>query len=283
VKSNLKQSLRSRRLNLSATGDVGIESEKFRFYFGCASGSARKALRKMEEPNVMISHATANNTPFETIDRLFIDSGGYSQLHYKQGYQSSDQDYLDYVAEYSPERYVLRDYPCEPDLLWKLGRTVDEHQRRTTQHHRQLLEDHENQGISAEPVAVLQGWTPKQYIAHLDDLRDAGALTRYVAIGTLCRRHDISTVARIVRTVRETLPGSYQLHAFGLKTSVLQVPGIVDALDSADSTAYDFRTRMQEDQSTWKEQVYHYLSMKREIETAVTQSGEQDSLLQYID
>lgn len=235
----------------------------------------------MEEPNVMISFATANNTPFETIDNLFVDSGGYSELHHNGGYQMADQAYLEYVAEYAPERYVLRDYPCEPGLLWQLGRTVADHQRRTMQHHRELLTAHEKRGITAEPVAVLQGWTPGQYLSHLDDFRDAGVLTEYVAIGSLCRRHDTAAVARIIHRIREALPSSHGLHAFGVKTSVLQVPGVVDALDSADSTAYDFRTRMQESRSTWREQVFHYLTMKREIEAAVAQGASQRSLLRY--
>lgn len=118
----------------TAVGESVVQDDGFRFYYGCASGSDRKALRKMEEPNVMISFATANNTPFETIDNLFVDSGGYSQLHGNEEYQSSDTAYLDYVAEHTPEKYVLRDYPCEPELLWRHGRTVGEHQHRTTRY-----------------------------------------------------------------------------------------------------------------------------------------------------
>lgn len=235
----------------------------------------------MEESHVMISFATANNTPFETIDNLFVDSGGYSELQHNGGYQSPDRAYLDYVEEHAPERYVLRDYPCDPDLLWRLGRSVSDHQRRTTEHSRELLEAHEKRDIEAEPVAVLQGWTAEQYITHLDELRDAGILTSYVALGSLCRRHDSAAVAQIIQRVREALASEHRLHAFGVKTSVLQVPGVLDALDSADSTAYDFRTRMQETQSTWREQVYHYLAMKQEIDSLCAQKGEQRSLLQY--
>lgn len=271
------------RLSADATdaGEQDMPAEEFRFYFGCASGSSRKALRKMEEPNVMISFATANNTPFKTIDDLFIDSGGYSAIQDTGEYDASDAAYLNYLADHAPERYVLRDYPCEPDLLWQLGRTVGEHQQRTTQHHRQLLAVHEQRGLAAEPVAVLQGWTPEQYLSHLDDLRDAGVLTPTVAIGSVCRRHETTTVSTIIHRIRDALGSRHDLHAFGVKTSVLRVPGVVDALDSADSTAYDFRARMQDAQSTWREQVYHYLCMKREIEAIRARGTGQRSLHQY--
>lgn len=258
-----------------------MSCDKLRFYFGCASGSARKALQKMEEPNVMLNYATENNTPFETIDHLFVDSGGYSQLHTHYGYQSSDNEYLSYLAEHNPEWFVLRDYPCEPGLLSQLNRTVRDHQQRTTEHHRRLLDAYSDRNLSANPVAVLQGWSPSQYLTHLDELRSEGVLTQYVAIGSLCRRHDTDTVARIIHQVRDALPSRHRLHAFGVKTSVLRYPRIVEALDSADSTAYDFRTRMEESQSSWREQVYHYLTMKREIDACLSDEGVQRSLQQY--
>ena len=75
-------------------------------------------------------------------------------------------------------------------------------------------------------------------------------LTRYVTIGSLCQRHDSAMVARIIQCVRETLPRSSRLHTFGVKTNVLQVPGVGDALDFADSTAYEFRAWMQESRNT---------------------------------
>lgn len=253
----------------------------FRFFYGCASGSARKALRKMEEPNVMISHATANNTPFETIENLFIDSGGYSQLHTHRDYQTSDEAYLSYIQDHEPELFALRDYPCQFQLRYRLNQTVQDQQRRTTHHHRKLLDAYDDADLSSDPVAVLHGWSPDQYLSHLDQLRTEGVLTQCTAIGSLCGRHDAATVARIIHRVRDALPSKHRLHAFGVKTKVLKLPRVVQALDSADSAAYDFRTRMQDTRNTWREQVYHYLSMKREIEACTTDRGYQRSLQQY--
>lgn len=260
---------------------IAVDQDDFTFYYGCASGSARKALRKMEEPNVMLSFATANNTPFETIENLFVDSGGYSQLQTHEEYQASDAAYLDYIEQHEPAKFVLRDYPCDPVLRQQLGQTVQEQQQRTTNHHRELLDTWEERGQPSEPVAVVQGWNPEQYLDHLDDLRSEGALTRHVAIGSLCGRQDTATVTRGIRELREALPGKHQLHAFGVKSSILQIPRVIGAIDSADSMAYDFRTRMHESRNTWQNQVYYYLQMKQRIKDCTSKKDVQRSLVPY--
>ncbi|WP_135536131.1 deazapurine DNA modification protein DpdA family protein [Halostella pelagica] len=258
-----------------------MSGNRFRFYFGCASGSARKALRKMEVPNVMISYATANNTPFDTIEHLFIDSGGYSQLHTHQEYQTSDQDYLSYIREHDPELFALRDYPCDPGIRTQLDRTVEDRQKRTAQKHRKLLSMYDDSNLDSQAVAVLQGWTPQQYLSHIDMLRSEGVLTRYVAIGSLSNRRP-QEAAKIIHKVRDALPSRHRLHGLGVSTSVLRQPRIIQSLDSADSAAYDFRTRMEEDRQSWQRQVYHYLRMKRRVDAMIQKSGNQQSLFQTL-
>lgn len=230
---------------------------------------------------MMISYATANNKPFQTIQNLFTDSGGYSQLHTNREYQTSDRQYLSYLEEHEPELFALRDYPCEPGLLWKHNRTVANHQHRTIRHHRKLLDLYDNTNLSSEPVAVLQGWKPEQYISHIDELQTEGLLTRYVGIGSLSNRNP-ETVARIIHKVRDILPSKHQLHAFGVETNVLKLPRVTESLDSADSAAYDFQTRMQEPRQTWRRQVYHYLNMKQQVEECIQSSGGQQSLHQSL-
>lgn len=259
---------------------MGSETD-FSFFYGCASGSARKALRKMEEPNVQISYATANNIPFDSIDNLFIDSGGYSLLQTRGDYQTTNQEYLYHVERYEPELFSLRDYPCEPGLLHDRKKTVQEHQQLTTEKHRQLLNSIEKRNIDSQPVAVIQGWKPSEYLVHLDQLRENGLLTEYVAIGSICRRYQTQQISKIIQLVRRELPSKYRLHGFGIKTQALKSPHVMEALDSADSSAYDYRTRMEEERSTWKNQVYHYLSLKREIEAYRTNLGRQQTLQKY--
>lgn len=100
-----------------------MNTDNFTFYYGAASGSARKALRRLDEKNVMINYATANNTRWDGIENLFVDSGGYSFMKGKGEYETSEAAYLDYVTKVSPEVFALRDYPCEPDILEKFDRS----------------------------------------------------------------------------------------------------------------------------------------------------------------
>lgn len=251
--------------------------EGLTFYFGAASGSTRKALRELQEPNVMINYATKLNEPWYGIERLFIDSGGYSVFHPEYGneeYQTADAEYLDYVAEHEPEVFALRDYPCEPGVLDTHDRTVVRHQRMTTDRHRDLLDALEDRSIDAQPLAVVQGWRPEDYLEHLDDLRDAGVLTDYVGIGSVCRRNAEAEIREVIRTVRDALPGRVDLHAFGVKGSVLRYPDVRDALASADSQSFDQAARWDavhdfDGPSTWHDQALEYLKQKRRIRVAV--------------
>lgn len=249
-------------------------SDEFTFYWGAASGSARKALRQLNEPNVAINYATKLNQPWDGIDRLFIDSGGYSFMKGMGEYRTSNSAYLDYVADVEPELFALRDYPCEPDIRREYGRTVEDHQRMTTERHADLLALLADRDIDARPVTVLQGWYSDDYLEHLDALRERGAVCEDVAIGTLCGREDPSMIRRIVTTVRDELPSRHRLHAFGVKISALKDRETLAALDSADSQAYDFderkvRTRGGGRSRDWRDVAFYYLKHKRTIRSLV--------------
>lgn len=245
--------------------------DAFRFYFGAASGSSRKALRQLEEPHVMLNYATKMNTPWGGINRLFIDSGGYSFMKGKGEYGTSNAAYLDFIAEHEPEVWALRDYPCEPDVLAEHGRSVRDHQCKTTARHVDLLDAADDRTLPGRPVSVLQGWDVDDYLTHLDDLRERGALTDYVGIGSVCRRNQDATIREIVLTVADALPAGTDIHAFGVKASVLRFPDVRAALRSADSQSYEFRKQwavLQErgtGESGWRDSAYHYLRQRNEI------------------
>ena len=243
----------------------------FTFYFGAASGSARKALQMMNEPNVMISHATANNTPWYGIESLFIDSGGYSLMQSNDGEHGPIGPYVDYLRRHEPELYALRDYPCEPDLLDDLGRTVEDHQQRTTEEAIRTLESVGD--IDSQPVTVIQGWTADDYLSHIDTLEDHGIPLDTVGIGSVCRRNAEGDIRSVIAAVRDRLPDA-QIHAFGVKTSLFTAfPETVNMLDSADSLAYEYRTpQMNPDGKTWKDACVAYWKMNRSINEAVRQA-----------
>ncbi|SNZ12125.1 hypothetical protein SAMN06269185_1508 [Natronoarchaeum philippinense] len=258
-------------------------ADRFTFYFGAASGSSRKALRELHEPNVMLNYATQNNTPWDGIDRLFIDSGGYSFMKGKGEYTTSNAAYLEFLEDHSPTLYALRDYPCEPEVLETHGRTVREHQRMTTDRHRELINSLSGFEISGQPISVLQGWTIDDYLNHVDEMRDAGTLTDYVGIGSVCRRNREAEIRRIILAVRKALPSSTRLHAFGVKGSVLQYPDVRDALTSADSQSYEMQAQwsvlndLDAGSKTWRDSALEYLKQKRRIRTILAAKDDADT------
>lgn len=238
-------------------------------YYGVASGQQRSALSRLEPEGVMISYATANNTPIRGDHRLFIDSGGYHHMAAGTGeYKDFTKDYVEFLKKHSPDLYALRDYPCEPDLLEQHGRTVAEHQQKTTANHIAMF----NYGLPpGQEVSVVQGWTKEQYLTHLDALRNQGCLSDYAAIGSVCRRGFDEEIAGIILAVRDALPSSKKLHAFGVKGSVLRFREVVEALDSVDSAAYDFSqsrvpsTREDGESFTWRDSARAYLNWRNRL------------------
>jgi|APHM01.1.fsa_nt_gi hypothetical protein len=255
----------------------------FTFYFGAASGSARKALRQLEEPNVMLNYATQNNQPWSGIDRLFIDSGGYSFMKGKGEYTTTDVEYLDFIEKHQPEIWALRDYPCEPDVLSEHGRDVREHQRRTTQRHVSLVSKLEGRNIEGRPVSVLQGWDVDDYLRHIDELREHDVLTQYVGIGSVCRRHQSEQIKRIILSVADELPPQCELHAFGVKGSALEYPRVRAALSSADSQSFDFRARytvlknLGPGQRGWRDVALAYLEQRQQIRRLLAGGGDTET------
>lgn len=248
--------------------DVGV-TDRFTFYFGAASGSSRKALRMLEEPNVMLNYATQSNTPWDGIERLFIDSGGYSFMLGKGEYTTSNAHYLDFVEEHDPEIFALRDYACEPDVLEENGRTVRDHQRMTTEKHIELMDLIESRGIDAQPLSVLQGWTVDDYLRHVDDLREHGLLTDRIGVGSICRRNQDHEIRRVLKAIDRELPNRCSIHAFGVKANVLRFADVREILRSADSMAYEYRAHWVDDEQlpskSWRDSAFGYLKQRRTI------------------
>jgi len=231
-------------------------------YWGTGSGSASKTLRVMEEPNVMISYTTAQQ-PWNGIDNLFIDSGGYS-LMLETGEHGPVSDYFEYVSEVDASIVALQDYPCEPEILEEYNRTVEQHQQLTIERAVKNLNYIEDHGIEATPMAVLQGWETEDYIRCIDRFRNAGVLTDYVGIGTVCRRNATSEIQDIVLCINKELP-SRKLHAFGVKKEILTLNDVRAALDSVDTTAwyYNMYGEKPPAEQSWHATTKEYLDYKR--------------------
>lgn len=261
------------------------------FYDGAASGQQRKALNKLSPSHVMISYATQNNRPLpfpEQLDQEYVlwwDCGAAPQtflegrLAETGDYPTTDEAYLDHIEQYldadgvARTRYTLRDYPVEPKVLARHGRTIEEHQTMTIERHRSLLDLHGDRGLDAEPVATLQGWYTEDYLRHLDQFADAGILDRvdYISIGSVCARKNDKQVANIILRVREALPSRLKLHAFGVKKDVLRFVEVLEAVDSADSNAYDtaesrgLSGRTPDEPYTYRDTMRAYLNWRADL------------------
>jgi len=233
-------------------------------FWGCNGGSMSKALRHMRERDVLLSYAT-DTDPWDEITNLFIDSGGYS-LMLETGEHDSVNDYLDYVEAVDANIAAMQDYPCEPGILNEYDRTVADHQAMTVDRARANLNEMRVRGLNTEPMAVLQGWEPDDYLNCIDMFREAGVLTDYIGIGTVCRRNAETEIREIVNTVHNELPNR-KLHAFGVKKSILKYPDMRDALDSVDSSAWYFGMYQNKPvpERAWHTCTKMYLDYKRDL------------------
>lgn len=260
-----------------------MEINGFRFFFGCASGSSRKAVRQLEEEDICISYATYHNKPQGFEKNLFIDCGGSPQTmksKWNGDYPTSDQEYIEYIEEVQPEFFSLRDYPCEPEKLLKpLGRSVKEHQDMTIERHRNLLDLYDERDIEGKPISIIQGFSVEEYLDHYDRMMDQGLINDYVGVGSVCARDNAGRAARVLLRLREEIPDRIKIHAFGVKRDVLKFEPVIKAIDSADSLAYDMGAGMDMPVEkrkeaglhgkSWKDSAYELLEMRRTIEKAL--------------
>lgn len=192
-----------------------MEVSHYTQYFGIASYASKIALNRLDASHVLVSY-TSDVEPWDGVDTLMIDSGGYSLMNTdRTEYQTSDEEYLDYVQKHDAEYAMLRDYPLgsDPDA------TIPELQQRTTEHQRRLLDRWD---ISTTPVAVVQGRSPRQYLNHVCQLRDAGILerTNRVAIGSLVGRKPTEK-HRVITAVADSLGDNTRIHGLGVQVSDL--------------------------------------------------------------
>lgn len=237
-----------------------------RMYFGHSNYYARRALEKMEEPHGMLSAEAANAATWKTCEDLIVDSGGY-QLMLDEGEHPPLSDYLETVRRWDGDRFAVQDYPCEPDILKKYGRTVGEHQWMTTEAAAEAVCAYEDGAADAKPISVIQGWETQDYLEHVDQLREAGVLTDTLGIGSVCRRHQTDEIQEVILAIREALPSKCSLHAFGVKQTILADRTIRKALESADTTAWYYRNFDQTNavDETWQEMVSHYLQYRHKL------------------
>lgn len=227
-----------------------MNHDKLSFYWTVASHGSRKALQKARAdpayPNperVMVAFTTQANEPWPG-PSWFIDSGGYTALQRNGRYETTPEEFVSYLAEHEArdgvhiDAVALRDWLCEESILDAHDRRARVHQNWTIRDHiecRNLMADY---GIDADPVAVLQGADPDDYLRHADHLDAHGLLTDTLGVGSLKHRSN-DELDDLAAKIREYLPSRHTLHFFGITESKLRLPGLVEAADSVDTAAWD--------------------------------------------
>lgn len=171
-----------------------------------------------------------------------LDSGGFQELNLNGRWTVTPRQYVAEVRRYVEAVGNLRfaatqDFMCEPVVLARTGLTVEEHQRRTIDNVKELLD------LAPElPWApVIQGWTWGDYMRHADAYQAAGIdLARFpaVGVGSVCRRQGTTRAGTVLACLQDTRA---KLHGFGFK--IRGLPLNDEYFSSADSLAWSFAAR----------------------------------------
>lgn len=182
--------------------------------------------------------------------RWALDSGGFTELSTHGGWDQgpSPARYVEHIRRYHEHIGNLdwaasQDWMCEPQILARTGLTIAEHQRRTVDNHLRLRDLAGDAGLPDGIVRpTVQGWTPDDYLRHLDAYEAAGVDLRVeglVCVGTVCRRQATSAATDIITLLRAA--GLTRLHGFGMKITGLRTLG--GMLESVDSMAWSYGAR----------------------------------------
>lgn len=250
-------------------------------------------LREVSEPNVMLSYGTRDSHPWDGIESLTVDSGGYSLLARGEAeYPGPVVDYLDYVDESGADYYMTRDVPCADRVLRNLEGGKNEAIARTVELTETTLEAHRRRDLGAEPVAVLQGAQPRDYVSCYHQLVERELVTERLAIGSLKGLTTRQTVD-VITSVRDAVDADshdVELHGLGVEAPALEHEPVRNALAAADSSRYIStarwranrdetppRLRDDEPRSGWYEVLRAYLDMRAELREALDGDADTDA------
>lgn len=191
--------------------------------------------------------------PFRVFNWI-MDSGAFTEISTHGRYRHSVVQYAEQIKRWKHIGNLLaavaQDYMCEAFILAKTGLTIEDHQRLTVQRYDDLVA--EDTGVYILPV--LQGFDPCDYVRHLAMYGERFAFGQWVGVGSICKRNgNPAAVLAVLKTIKEVRP-DLRLHGFGLKTTALAHPEIVDLLHTADSMAWSFSARKQgRNANDWRE------------------------------
>jgi hypothetical protein len=191
---------------------------------------------RFEKCFISINRLRERKSPFK-VNNWIMDSGAFTEITEHGRYRNSPEVYAGEIDTWracgNMELAVSQDYMCEPLALKSTGLTVTDHQRLTIERYDRL-----RAATTAPLMPILQGWTPKDYIAHIGQYGDRLTSGMRVGVGSVCKRNDNPAVIEyILRQIHDCRP-DLRLHGFGLKLTALHRPEIRRLLFSSDSMAW---------------------------------------------
>lgn len=183
-----------------------------------------------------------------------LDSGAFSEIAQYGRFRESPAEYateVNRLAACNPglKIAVSQDYMCEPVMLEKTGLTVADHQRLTIERYDELLPL-----VKPYLMPVLQGYSVRDYLNHIDQYGKRLAHGMYVGVGSVCKRNvNMREIEGILSAIKNKRP-DLRLHGFGIKRTALQSGVVRGCLESADSMAWSFAARWEgRNRNGWRE------------------------------
>lgn len=181
---------------------------------------------------------------FNPMNKVSIDSGGFTELQMFGEWKTSPIEYIDTVRRMESlnldiEWIASQDYMCEDIMLKKTNKTVREHQLLSVDRFIRLYD----LDSGFEIVPVLQGQTVDDYLVNIEDYRERGFDLNHfstVGVGSVCRRQNTSEINDIMMNIHQK---GINIHGFGVKSQGLK--RYSKYLKSADSLAWSFGARYQ--------------------------------------
>jgi hypothetical protein len=209
--------------------------------------------RHFDAAFVSVARLRTRRSDFVVADWI-MDSGAFSEVSTHGSYRHDVSEYADQIRRWSTCGNLLaavaQDWMCEPWIVKRTGLTVAEHQRLTIERYDALLA--EATGVLIMPV--LQGYTPEDYVRHLELYGSRLSRGMWVGVGSICKRNgDPRAVAAVLHAIKQQRPDLH-LHGFGLKTQALAHPLVRSLLHTADSMAWSFAARRERrSPNDWRE------------------------------
>lgn len=170
-----------------------------------------------------------------------LDSAGFTAWAHYGDFPWTVEAYVRLAACRPWAWWAQMDACCEPEI----ARSPDAVRLRQAETIRLLHEcrrESARVGIQ-DPMPVLQGWTPADYVWHADQL-DLRAESM-VGVGSVCRRHvwGPNGLVAVVDALDRCLPDGVALHLFGVKSEGMSVLALHPRVASVDSMAWDVEAR----------------------------------------